>query len=318
MKKIVIAILLLTLGLAGCGQNQDLDEVSVLLDYTPNTNHTGIYVADNLGYYADEGIKVDITQPGESGVEQVVATGKVDFGISYEDYISSAVANGLDLKALATITTGSTVGPISRADRNLDDPSDWTGATYCGWGTPIEEAFIKRIATDYGVDPNTIDFEISTQSFLAETNTCDIFWGYEAWENAQATLDGIDYDYYPAKNTVDYYPTIIITSDKLINEAPDLVERFMRATKKGYEFAAENPDEAAKIFLEENPEFDSDLIYTSQNIISPDYVNPEGQFGLMDSEIWSNFTNFMIESGIIPEESRDAVNQAYTNEYLEE
>lgn len=318
MKKVVAIVFLLVVVLGGCSNNQEVDQVSLLLDYTPNTNHTGIYVADKLGYYKDQGIELDITQPGASGVEQVVATGKIDFGISYEDYISSAVANGLDLKALATITTESTVGPISRQDRNLSNPKDWAGATFCGWGTPIEEAFIKKIAVDNGVDPNDIDFEVSTQTFLAETNTCDIFWGYEAWENTQAAVDDIAYDFLPAKNTMDYYPTIIITSDKLINENADLVKRFMTATEKGYEYAAEHPEEAADIFLEANPEFDSEFIDESQDIISSYYVNQKGQFGLIDDQVWTNFTDFMIDNQIITEQSRDDVNGAYTNQYLED
>lgn len=318
MKKLVISTILLIMALTGCSQETETREVSLLLDYTPNTNHTGIYVAESLGYYDDVGIDLDITQPGASGVEQVVATGQIDFGISYEDYVSSAVANDLDLKALATITTHSTVGPISRKDRGLTDPSEWTGATYCGWGTPIEEAFIKKIATDYGVDPVDIDFQVSTQTFLAETNTCDIFWGYEAWENAQATLDGIEYDYTPARDTIDYYPTVIITSDKLIDDDPQLVSDFMQATKKGYEYAAAKPEEAADIFLEANPEFDPELITTSQQIISPNYVNEQGKFGIIDDTVWTEFTDFMIDSGIIDESSREAVNSAYTNEYIGE
>lgn len=318
MKKRAILILLLVTLLSACSNEKQMTDVSVLLDYTPNTNHTGIYVADKLGYYQEQGLNIDITQPGASGVEQVVATGKVDFGISYEDYISSAIASGLDLKALATITTGSTVGPVSRTERGLKDPKDWSGATYCGWGTPIEEAFIKKIAKENGVDPKTINFEVSTQTFLAETNTCDIFWGYEAWENAQATLDGISYDYLPAKSVVDYYPTIIITSNNLIENDPQLVEKFMGATKKGYEYAAAHPQEAADIFLEANPEFDSELIAMSQDIISPNYVSPAGEFGYMDEEVWQRFTHFMIENNIVEPEYEDDINAGYTNEFLGE
>lgn len=317
MNKNVIGLLIILITLSGCSAAQTENrDVSLLLDYIPNTNHTGIYVADSLGYYDDVGINLEIIQAGESGVEQVVATNKVDFGISYEDYISSAVASGLGLKSIATITTHSTVGPISRKDRGLTDPSKWAGATYCGWGTEIEEAFIKTIATDYGVDPADIDFQVSTQTFLADTNTCDIFWGYEAWENAEADLNGIEYDYTPARDTIDYYPTIIITSDKLIESDPELVSDFMSATEKGYKYAANYPQEAADIFLAANPEYDPQLIEKSQEIISQNYLNEDGEFGEVNDQMWSNFTDFMIDNGIIDESARAAVNNSYTNEYL--
>lgn len=317
MNKRGLLLLMIVIILSGCSRDgEQLTKVSLLLDYTPNTNHTGIYVADSLGYYEDLGIDLEITQPGASGVEQAVATGQVDFGISYEDYVSSAVAHDLDLMTLATITNQSTVGAISRQDRNLPNPSTWSGATFCGWGTPIENAYISKMARDNGVDPKDINFAVSTQSFLADTNTCDIFWGYEAWENTQATIDGIDYDYVPARDTIDYYPTVVITSNKLIGE--NLISDFMDATKRGYEYAAVNPKQAAAIFMDANPEFDPKLIESSQEIISPEYINVSGEFGYIDDQTWSEFTEFMIESGIIDEDARGDVNSAYTNKYLEE
>lgn len=320
MNKRVFLLVAILVAISGCSKQSDSDlrQVTISLDYTPNTNHTGIYVAESLGYYQDLGIDLEIMQPGSGGVEQVVATNKVDFGISYEDYLASAVANNLDLKALATITNHSTVGAISRQDRGLSDPSKWAGATFCGWGTPIETAYIKNMAKASGVNPDLINFAVSNQTFLADTNTCDIFWGYTAWENTQATLDGIEYDYTPATDIVDYYPTIIITSDKLIADNPKLVADFMRATKKGYEYAAVHPDQATSIFLAANPEFDQTLISTSQEIISPLYLNPSGEFGYIDNNVWSQFTDFMIENDIIGEEFKGKVNSAYTNEYLEE
>ncbi|MFV0288727.1 MAG: ABC transporter substrate-binding protein [Mycoplasmatales bacterium] len=317
-----LSILIVLMGiLLGCSNNSDvnadeLQEVTVMLDYTPNTNHTGIYVADKLGYYAEQGLKIKILEPGEGEVIPLVANGKIDFAISYEDTLASAVDKGIDIKSLATITNHSMVGAISRQDRNLADPSKWKGATYCGWGTPIEEAYIKEMARQNGVDPQTMKFTTSAQTFLASSNECDIFWGYEAWENAQATNDGIAYDYTPALEIADYYPAIIITSSNLIEQDNELVTKFMQATKKGYEYAAVNAQEAADIFMEANPEYDKTLIETSQKIISPMYVNDNQEFGYMDETVWTDFTNFMIDSGIISETSKTAINQAYTNKFL--
>lgn len=320
MNKQVFLLVVIIIAISGCStqSNSKLTKVTISLDYTPNTNHTGLYVADSLGYYEDMGIDLEIIEPGAGGVEQVVATNQVDFGISYEDYLASAVNNDLDLKALATITNHSTVGAISRKDRGLTNPSTWAGATFCGWGTPIENAYIKNMAKVNGVNPDSINYAISNQTFLADTNTCDIFWGYQAWENAQATIDGIDYNFTPASDIIDYYPTIIITSDKLIADNPKLVADFMDATKRGYEYAAVHPDEAASIFLQANPEFDQNLIQTSQQIISSKYLNSAGEFGYIDQTTWQNFSDFMIDNDIINEQSRNKVNEAYTNQYLEE
>ncbi len=319
MKKKIIFTTLMTLALSGCSTNSDdLEKVTVMLDYTPNTNHTGLYVADSLGYYEDQGLEVDILQPGDASVLPMVANGKVDFAISYEDSVASAVNEDMGITALASITTNSTVGPISRSDRGLSDPSKWEGATYCGWGTPIEEAHIKHIAELSGVDPSTMTITTSTQSFLADTNECDIFWGYEAWENIEASYDGIDYDYTPVVDYVDYYPTVIVSSNQLIEDDSDLVQSFMTATKAGYEYAAEDPEKATEIFMEANPEYDEEFIAESQNYISPLYINDAGEFGYIDSETWKQFTDFMLDSELVTSDKVEAINSAYTNKYLEE
>lgn len=316
MKKLILLTILM-ITLSGCEQDSN-DKVKLMLDYTPNTNHTGFYVADALGYYDDVGIDLEILQPGDTQVESLVANQKVDFAISYEDQVASAIDKGIDIKALSTITNTATTGAVTRSDKEYDDPSDWNEATYCGWGAPIEEAYVKAMANKYGGDSSKLNIQEANQSFLADTGVCDIFWGYTNWELIQANIDGIDYDYTPASEIVDYYPVVLVTSDKLIAENSDLVQRFVSATKKGFEYAASNPGESASIFLEANPEFDEQLINESQEQISPLYVDDSGQFGYIDEQVWNNFTQFMIDSELVDEENRDEINDGYTNKFVEE
>lgn len=87
--------------LAACGQNDesngsdeegnaDLTPVKFALDWTPNTNHTGIYVAKEKGYFEEQGLDVEILLPGEVGVNQLLAAGKADFGVSYQEGLTQA------------------------------------------------------------------------------------------------------------------------------------------------------------------------------------------------------------------------------------
>ena len=127
-----------------CGAQKQSDsgekKLKLVLDWTPNTNHTGLYVAMEKGYYKDAGIELEIVQPPEDGAEVLVASGKADFGISFQDTLAGALskADPLPIKAVAAITQHNTSGIMSRKGDGITTPKGLEGKKYATWDLPIE------------------------------------------------------------------------------------------------------------------------------------------------------------------------------------
>ena len=125
----------------------ELKKVTVVLDYTPNTNHTGLYVAKEKGYFKEKGIDVDIVQPPEDGAEALVASGKADFGVSYQDSMANVWAGDakMPIKAIAAIIQHNTSGIMARTNEGIDIPTGLEGKRYSTWNSAVELNTIKKV-----------------------------------------------------------------------------------------------------------------------------------------------------------------------------
>lgn len=301
--------------LSGCSADSDeLEKVTLMLDYTPNTNHTGIYAADSLGYYADEGLEVEIIQPSDVATESVVASGSAQFGISYGENVAMFDNEDDSLESIYGILNTNTSGFLSRADRDITRPKDFEGKNYCGWGSSIESSLINTLVESDGGDPDKVNMLTATSNLTNENDECDLIWAYEGWDMINLESQGVEVNYIPFSDYgVDWYTPVIITSNSYIESNPETVEGFITATQKGYEYALENPEESSQMLLESAPELDSDLVTKSQAFLSP-YYQTEGQaLGYQDPEIWSTFTDWLVDNQIITEKDSTVF---YTNDYV--
>lgn len=121
------------------GSTPELKAIKVVLDWTPNTNHTGLYVAQQEGYYEQEGLKVEIVQPGSGGADQMVASNAVPFGISYQESVTQARTQDVPLVSIAAVIQHNTSGFAAPVDRNIHSPKDFEGKSYGGWGSPLKK-----------------------------------------------------------------------------------------------------------------------------------------------------------------------------------
>lgn len=331
MKKIyqLIIISLLFIVLTGCGLDQTKDDklddgltsVSFVLDWTPNTNHTGIYVAKEKGYFEEQGLDVEIMLPGEVGANQLVASGKADFGVSYQEGLTQARSEGLPIVSIAAIMQHNTAGYASPVDKDITKPADFEGKKFGANGSELERAMMTTIMKQNGANIEDTEFITTGDSdfFVAVKRDVDFSLVFQGWTGIEAELRNeplnmvylVDFS-----DDLDFYTPILATSEEMIEEDPDTVRSFVHAAVKGYEYAIENPNDAAEILIKSEPDLDPELVKRSQEWISPHYQDDADHWGVQEKSRWENFMAFMLEHGIIDEPLQ--IEQAFTNEFLPE
>ncbi len=324
MKKSIfvwILLILVSFGLVTLGAKDTNQRIKVALDWTPNTNHTGLYVAKKLGFFDQQGLEVDIVQPGPAGARQLVATGKTEFGIDHQEYVTMSRTNqDIPVVSIATIIQHNTSGFASLEKKGIDDIEDFEGKRYGGWSSELEEKVVQSVMKLEGADFKSVTFvNKGTVDFptAARQNMADFFWIFYGWDGINAIIQGLEFNYIPLieiSEVFDYYTPIIITSESMIDKNPELAKRFLQATSKGYEYAINNPQQAAEILLEYVPELDEELVKKSQNYLSKKYAEDTDVWGIQKREVWSRFSEWMYENGLI-DEMMD-VDKAFTNESL--
>lgn len=185
----------------------------------------------------------------------LVAVGKGDFGISYQEDVTIALtsADPLPIKAIAAIIQHNTSGFATYEGKGINSPKDFEGKTYAGWGGPGEEAVLKAVMTQDGADFSKLNMVISDGSgFEAHQDKVDVMWFFEGWDNIKCELADFPIHYMPVRDLdsrLDYYTPVIIANNDTLENKPEMVKKFLAATEKGYEYAIENPDESAEILL---------------------------------------------------------------------
>lgn len=299
-------------------------KITFVLDWTPNTNHTGLYAAIANGYFADAGLDVEVVQPPEDGAEVLVGSGKAQFGVSFQDTMAPALIgdDALPITAVAAVIQHDTSGIISRAGEGMDRPKGLEGHKYATWDMEVEKAMLKNVVEADGGDfskvqliPSTVTDEVSA----LQSKSVDAIWVYYAWGGIACKVAGLDTDFFAFKDinpVFDYYTPVIIANNDFLAQHPDTAKAFMSALSKGYEYAVENPDDAADILIQQNPELkDSrDLVVASQEYLADQYTGDASQWGIFDATRWNAFYNWLNSNGLV--DGTIPENTGFTNDYL--
>ncbi len=331
--------LLLTVSMFGCAQQSKSSEaakngtdaqasaeglypITFVLDYTPNTNHTGIYVAQALGYYAEAGLDVRVVQPPEDGADAMVATGQAQFGMTYQDFMANYLgsANPLPVTAVAAVVQHNTSGIISAEAADIKRPRDLQGKRYGTWDQPVEQAIVRAVVEEDGGSFQEVELIPSGMSDEVNGLRADLFdaiWCFEGWGGQNAVVQGLPVNYFSFKDIdsrFDYYTPVIIANDAFLESDPEVVRTFLAATERGYAYAAEHPQEAAQILADAVPELDPALVLASQEYLSDEYIADAPQWGYIDKDRWNAFYRWMNDEGLTDVEL--PLDTAFTNDYL--
>jgi ABC-type nitrate/sulfonate/bicarbonate transport system substrate-binding protein len=297
--------------------------VNLILDWTPNTNHTGFYAAQALGYYDEANLDVTIQQPTDLMVEAVVQTGAAQFGVSYQEFFTYALADGAPLVSVAAIIQHNTSGFVSLHEKDpLTRPADLAGLRYGGFGQPdLENAMINQLITCDGGQPDSfeyIDVGYVDGFDLMDRDRIDFAWMYYGWTGIEGELRGLKLDSIMLMDHFDcipdYYTPILITNQDMIQNQPDVVAAFVQATARGFAYAIQHPADAADLLIQAAPEVDANLIRTSADWLAPQYQADAPRWGQQSLDIWQGFSDFLVKNGIL-KQGIDA-EAAFTNDFL--
>ena len=284
--------------------HNELKTVTLLLDWKPNTNHLGFYVAKYKGYYADLGLQLKILNPSQTTSTALVATGNADFGISYANNLLYARNANVPIVTIAGIIQSDTSCFVWRKSSIIKNVKDFEGKRYGGWGSPEENATLKFIMQKNNVNFNKIKLmAIGSQDFLPATlKNVDFTWEYKGWNILAAELNHVEVGTYcPSDHfsELNKPSPLIITSENLLKNKPDLIMKFMKATSMGFEYAIKNPEEAAKIFVSEVPELDLKLVLASAKFLAPLYKSDAKKWGYLNEKKFQNYSDWMKKVDVI-------------------
>ena len=322
MKRIGILVLL-AMVLVGCQAKTSQERVRIVLDWTPNTNHTGLYVALEKGYFKDKGLDVEIVQPPEDGTTALVAAGGAEFGVSFQDTLAPVFANKqtIPVTAVAALIQHNTSGLISLKEKGIDTPQKLENHTYATWDAPIEKAIIRNVmAKDHG-NFDTVKLVPSqvTDVISALQTNIDAVWVFQGWDGMAFRVAGIETNFINFADfgsELDFYSPVLIANNTYLNEHAKQAKDVLSAVQKGYEFAIENPQDAADILMQHAPELQNnkELIYQSQQWLASQYLAEVSQWGRFDAARWNGFYKWLFDEKLI--ETQIPENHGFSNEFL--
>jgi len=338
-RRLIIALVAL-LALAGCAGSEGggapaggaapaAQKIRIALDWTPNTNHTGLYVAQQEGYFRAAGLDVEFLPYNNASPDTLVSSGAAEFGISFQDSFTVSKAAGAEITSVMAVLQHWATQIAVRADRtDINSPKDLDGKTYGGFGAAYEEPKMRAVIRDAGGAGNFTTVVLGTAAYEAlYAGQVDFTEPFVAWEGVEAELRG-----QPLKtfNYTDYgfpdaYSVLLIGNSPWLTQHPDLAAAFVQAAQRGYQLAADDPDRAGQLLMDANPGVftEPELVQRSQRLLSERYLRDEsGRVGPQTLEKWSGYSGFAFDTGALtgpdgaPLTARPDFATWFTNDYL--
>eukprot|EP01052_Picozoa_sp_SAG31_P040743 SAG31_NODE_5981_length_2227_cov_3.720395_1_plen_367_part_00 len=305
-------------------------KLTVALDWTPNTNHTGLYIAKAKGYYAEVGLEVELKSPmdftgsysGELGTDAEhdfptpcgkVAAGEADFAMNSPEgcvgwNTPPPGSTRPKLKAIAALLQTQTSAIVTLKSSGLDRPAKLDGKTYASYAARYEGRIVQKLLQ---ADGGTGEYEEVPHPFLhvwdvLQDGNADATWVFMGWEGVEAQLKGVELNaFYLQDFGIPYgYAPILMAHPKMIADEPDVIRRFLNATARGFEYATAHPNDAADVLLagakEENKvELDASLVHASQKELASAYLDEDGRWGRMTESRWSEYLDWLSNVGLL-------------------
>ena len=304
-------------------------KLTVALDWTPNTNHIGLFVARDRGFYAAAGLDVEILPYGDTASTTLVASHVADFGIVSAVGCFTQRAAGADLKAVYAVVQSETGRLVCAADRtDIRSPKNLDGLRYGGFGSAWENALIGSIIRHDGGSGKFETVTLGTSAYDAlASGAVDFTLEVATWEGVEAQRKGLKQRTfrYADYGVPDQHTTLIASSQAYLAANPKVAPAFVEATRRGYAFAVDQPDAAADILLKANSDFvDPTLIKASLPALNDGHYlrSADGVIGTIDPGKVSAMGGFLYASSILLDRDGNPLRQRpdfatyFSNDYL--
>jgi putative hydroxymethylpyrimidine transport system substrate-binding protein len=324
---IAVALLALALGLTACGEKSEdvsgeRQPLSLTLDFYPNPDHAGIYMAQKLGYFEDAGLDVSVHTPADPAAPiKLLAAGQTDLAISYEPEVLLAQEQDLDVLAVGALVNRPLTSMIWLKKSGIKGIGDLRGKTIATAGIPYQDAYLKTILGRANLSPSdvkAVNVGFGLLPAILGGRAQAMLGGFSNVEGVDLRLRGSD----PVITPVDklgvpsYDELVLVAQRKRLEEDPQEFRLFLAALARGTAAAAKDPQAATKALLEANPDLDPKLtkaeVATTLPLLSPPL---EGHpYGYMDPAAWAEFTGWMRDNGLIS--SLPPAGSVLSNAYL--
>jgi ABC-type nitrate/sulfonate/bicarbonate transport system substrate-binding protein len=280
--------------------------VRFAMDWTPNTNHTGLYVAQQQGWFTDAGLDVQILPYNSTSPDTLVSSGAADFGISFQDSFTVSKAAGGDIVSVLAVLQhwGTAIG--MRADRaDITSPRDLDGKTYGGFGAAYEVPKMQAIIRAAGGKGDFKTVVLGTSAYEAlYAGQVDFTEPFLAWEGIEAELrnEPLKTFAYADYGFPDAYSVIVIGNPGWLKAHPDAAAAFVAALQRGYQLGADDPARGAQLLTDANPGVftEPELVSRSQEMLAQRYLkDAAGKVGTQNVAIWSGFSGFLYDAGVL-------------------
>ena len=294
--------------------------VSVVLDWFPWSNHAGLFIAKDRGYFAAEGLDVDIHPPADpSTILQTVATGRDDFGINYQTGVMIARQEGVPVVSIAAIVQHPLNSVMTLKSSGITEPKDLAGKTV-GWpGIPDNEYLLATMLKSQGMslkDVELVNVGFDLVPALISKKVDAIVGAYWVHESISAINQGFPVNIMRMEHygVPDFYELVLVTSEKKIKENPELVQRFVRAVSRGYQDAIADPQGAVELLKRVRPEVDLAIESPGVDLLAPLWNSEQGVFGWQEEKRWVEFAEWMQETGLLKQTGD--VKAAFDNSFV--
>ncbi len=290
-----------------CSGGDETVAVKLALDWFPNSNHTGLYIAQEKGYFADEGLEVTLYTPADpSTVLQTVGSGEDDFGISYQPDVLLARGQGVPVVSVAGIVQHPLNSVMTLRSSDITRPGQLVGKKVGYPGIPTNEPLLDTMLKQDGArglqDVELVNVGFDLVPALIGGRVDAIVGAYWTHESIVMENQGYPVNIMRAEEwgVPDYYELVLVTSERMLNERGDVVERFVRAVRKGFEEAAANPQAGVDILLDAaEGEVDEAIERPGADLLAPLWRTSAISFGDQASEKWESFAKWMQDNGLL-------------------